>query len=90
MRQVPVYSRKKILLQAAAFFAGLPVIRFFSRKDLTNDETIIMLSENGELVKVDKKRLTAPVKKVNNDELQRWIKKNTDEWKVKKLQEENL
>jgi hypothetical protein len=79
MQQPPrVYSRKKMLLQAATFFAGLPVIGFFSfrykKKNIANDETVVMLSEDGKLVTVDKKLLTAPGKKINNKELQGWIK----------------
>lgn len=73
-----VYSRKKILLQAAAFFAGLPLVGFFSfrhrKKNKTNDETIILLSEDGRLVSISKKLLTSPGKKINNEELQQWIK----------------
>jgi hypothetical protein len=79
MQKIPgVYSRKKILLQAAALISGLPLIGFLSfrykKKNKTNDEAIIMLSEDGKLVKVDKKLLTGSGKKINNEEMQRWIK----------------
>jgi len=78
MRQAPrVYTRKKILLQAIAFFTALPVVGFLSKKNKTDDETIIMLSEDGKLVKIDKKLLTGRGKKINNEELQQWIKNKT-------------
>lgn len=79
MHQAPgVYSRKKILLQAAALFSGLPLIGFLSfrhkKKNDAKDESIIMLSEDGKLVKVDKKLLAGSGKKINNEELRQWIK----------------
>jgi len=78
MRQAPrVYTRKKILLQAIAFFTALPVVGFLSKKNKTDDETIIMLSEDGKLVKIDKKLLTGRGKKINNEELQQWTKNKT-------------
>ena len=78
MRQAPrVYTRKKILLQAIAFFTALPVVGFLSKKNKTDDETIIMLSEDGKLVKIDKKLITGHGKKINNEELQQWIKNKT-------------
>jgi hypothetical protein len=78
MRQAPtVYTRKKILLQAIAFFTALPVVGFLSKKNKTDDETIIMLSEDGKLVKIDKNLLTGRGKKINNEELQQWIKNKT-------------
>ncbi|MBN8857856.1 MAG: hypothetical protein J0H29_05685 [Sphingobacteriales bacterium] len=79
MQQAPGrYSRKKVLLWAAALFSALPLIGLFSSKskkqDKTNNETVIMLSEDGSLVEVDKKLLAGPGEKISNEELRRWIK----------------
>lgn len=64
------------MLWATAVLSALPVIGFFSfrNKSRNSDETIVMLSEDGKLVEIDKKLLSAQDKKISNEELQQWIK----------------
>lgn len=72
-------SRKKFLLAAAAVISSLTIPELVAGKrkrtsPSTNDK-VKMLTQDGTLVEVDKELLASPLKKINNEELQQWIKK---------------
>jgi hypothetical protein len=67
---------KSIGVTAAAAFAGW--VGFSKNKrDLNHGEkdTVRMLTQDGKLVEVDRKYVTASLKKINDDELKQWVKK---------------
>jgi hypothetical protein len=70
-------SRKKFIWWGAAVFTSLATLRFFTRtkeKDRKNN-TVKMLTQDGQLVEVDKNLLGPARKKISNAELQQWVKK---------------
>lgn len=72
-------SRKKFLLWGAALAASVTVFRFFSGKPPSTPaavgDTVKMLTQDGQLVEIDKTLLAATGKKISNEDLQQWIKK---------------
>lgn len=66
-------SRKKILLWGAAALASVTAFRFFKLDKAKKTETVKMLTQDGQLVEVDKNLLAAGGKKITNGELQQWI-----------------
>lgn len=67
-------SRKKMLLWAAAALASVAAFRIFGTAKTTKSETVKMLTEDGQLVEVDKNMLAAGGKKITDKELQQWVK----------------
>jgi hypothetical protein len=69
-------SRKKFLWFTGAAIACAGIFRFFNKKEKENPELVKMLTQDGQLVEVDKKLLAATDnKKITKEELQQWIKK---------------
>lgn len=73
-------SRKKFLQWGAILFGSATFLGFtnFFWKSKNKDQkadTVKMLTQDGQLVEIDKKLLAAPGKKITNEELQRWINK---------------
>ncbi|MBL7728220.1 MAG: hypothetical protein JNM68_11055 [Dinghuibacter sp.] len=79
-------ARRKILVWGAALAASLSAFRFLTGSKKTTlvqrcdpspePETVKMLTQDGQLVEIDKKLLAAtPNSKITNEELQQWIKK---------------
>jgi hypothetical protein len=72
-------SRKKFLLWGTALVASFTALRFFSNKQkpaaATSGDTVKMLTQDGQLVEIDKTLLAASGKKISKEDLQQWIKK---------------
>lgn len=68
-------SRKKILLWVTAILSSLIAMKYvpFSKKN--KKQTVKMLSQDGELVEIDKALLASSGKKISDTELQNWIRK---------------
>lgn len=74
-------TRKKFLLWGAAALSVFTFSRFFPRaaKKQTaagGSNTVKMLTQDGQLVEVDRSMLAASGKKITNEELQQWVSKN--------------
>ena len=71
-------NRKKFLLWSAAVLSSFTALKLFtgSRKNKTTapPDTVKMLTQDGQLVEVDKSLLSSG-KKITNEELQHWVKK---------------
>jgi hypothetical protein len=76
-------NRKKFLLWGAAVLSVITLSRFFPRFTNKNNaatgenKTVKMLTQDGQLVEVDRSLLTASGKKITNEELQQWVNKKT-------------
>lgn len=72
-------SRKKFLLWGSALVASFTALRFFSGKPKSTTsaagDTVKMLTQDGQLVEIDKTLLAATGKKISTEDLQQWIKK---------------
>lgn len=68
-------SRKKFLLWSAAILASASILKFIKGPKKQEEEKIKMLTQDGQLVEIDKKLLANTGKKISNQELQNWIKK---------------
>ncbi len=69
-------SRKKFLLAGVAAFCSALAVRLGIRgsRKAEAGETVKMLTEDGQLVEVNKTMLASRGKKITNGELQKWIK----------------
>lgn len=67
-------SRKNFLLLGVAAISSVTLSRFFGRTKKQKSETVKMLAQDGKLVEIDKKLLSASRKKITDSELQHWIK----------------
>jgi hypothetical protein len=65
-------SRKSFLLWATAVVGSFTAFRFLNRK--SSKETVVMLTEDGKLVTIDKNLLKSGSTKITNPELQAWVK----------------
>jgi hypothetical protein len=81
MQQPTTPTRKKFLLWTAAVISSVTIFKFFTGKkkssrsaDGKNSGTVKMLTQDGKLVEIDKEMLASGSKKINNEELQGWIK----------------
>ena len=72
-------SRKKFLLWGSTLLSSLVFLKFLpgshKRKNEPVTETVKMLTQDGQLVEIDKKLLASSGNKISNEELQKWIKK---------------
>lgn len=72
-------SRKKFLLWGTTLLSSLVFLKFLpgsnKRKNEPVTETVKMLTQDGQLVEIDKKLLASSGNKISNEELQKWIKK---------------
>lgn len=68
-------SRKKIILLGAAILSSVTFFRFFGGSKKEKNETVKMLTQDGQLVEIDKKLLASSGNKITNEGLQQWIKK---------------
>lgn len=72
-------SRKRFLLWGAAAVSTLGAFRLLKwagrKKQEPQPEKIKMLSQDGQLVEIDKNLLKGTGQKISNTELQKWIKK---------------
>lgn len=68
-------SRKNFLLWSAAALASITASRFWGLRKSKATETVKMLTQDGQLVEVDKSLLSAGSKKISNTELRDWVKK---------------
>lgn len=72
-------SRKKFLLWGTALVASFTAFRFFSGKPRSKapaaGDTVKMLTQDGQLVEIDKTLLAATGQKISNEDLQQWVKK---------------
>jgi hypothetical protein len=84
--QAKIPSRRKFVLGLSAFtiMAAIgPALKFsfsslkkvITGKSKIKGKTITMLTQDGKLVQVDEALITSCKRKVNNNELQNWIKK---------------
>jgi len=67
--------RKKFLVWLAAGLGSLTFLNMFLHRKKEKQEMITMLTEDGQLVSIDKNLLPSTEKKVTNTELQQWIKR---------------
>jgi hypothetical protein len=70
----PPSSRKKFLLWSAVVLSSVTVLKFITGAKKTKSDTIKMLTQDGNLVEIDKALLVSS-EKISNKELQQWIKK---------------
>jgi hypothetical protein len=72
-------SRKKFLLWGSALVASFTALRFFSGKAPSTPpavgDTVKMLTQDGQLVEIDKTLLAATGNKISHDDIHDWIKK---------------
>jgi hypothetical protein len=75
-------SRRSFLLKSTAAIAATTFAGWFGfAKHLKkpeaaeNNETVKMLTEDGRLVEIDKKRLPSQTRKIEMEELKTWLKK---------------
>lgn len=68
-------TRKKFLFLGAAILSSLAFLKIIPRTKKENKETVKMLSQNGQLVEIDKAMLASSGKKINDKDLREWIKK---------------
>jgi hypothetical protein len=68
-------TRKKFLIWGAAVLSSLTFMKIFANKQEEKNETIKMLTQDGQLVEIDKKLLTSSAKKISDEELKKWVKK---------------
>ncbi len=76
-KDIKASSRKKFLLWGAALVSSLTVFKFIPGKKKIKpvSETVKMLTQDGQLVEIDKKLLASSGKKISDEELQKWVKK---------------
>ena len=74
-KKINATSRKKFISWTAITVASIAFLDFFTRDKKEKSETVTLLSEDGKLVVIDKKRYASTSRKVTNDELKNWIKK---------------
>ena len=67
-------TRKNFLLWGIATFCSAAVLKFLPKEKKEVAETVKMLTQDGTLVEIDKKLLLSSSKKINNAELQQWVK----------------
>lgn len=67
-------TRKRFLLWGIAAFCSATVLKFLPKGKKEVVETVKMLTQDGTLVEIDKKLLGSSSKKINNAELQQWVK----------------
>ena len=70
-------TRKKFIWLGGAILAWFATSRIFGSQENNKTEKVKMLTEDGNLVEVDKSRLLAGGRKVTNNELQQWVKNKT-------------
>lgn len=68
-------SRKKILLWGTAILSSILAMKYVAFSKKNKKQTVIMLSQDGELVEIDKDLLTSSGKKISDTELQNWVRK---------------
>lgn len=72
-------SRKKFLLWAATAVSSVTALKFLTgtkkKDDATKKSTVKMLTEDGKLVEIDQELVIRSARKINDKELQQWIKK---------------
>jgi hypothetical protein len=68
-------SRKKFLIWSGAILSSLTFLKIFAGRKKPEKNVVKMLTQNGQLVEVDKNLISAAGKKISNQELQHWIKK---------------
>ena len=69
-------SRRKLLYWAAAAFSGVFIWRFNKKVPEAETSPVKMLTEDGQLVEVDPRFLSAG-RKINKEEMQTWVKRKT-------------
>lgn len=79
--QVPP-TRKKFLLWSIATLCTATVLKFITKSDKkesknAQSDTVKMLTQDGTLVEIDRKLLTASAQKISNTELKQWIQKKS-------------
>lgn len=67
--------RKTILLWGAAILSSLIAIKYVPFTKKNKKETVKMLSQDGQLVEIDKELLASSGKKISDTELQNWVRK---------------
>jgi hypothetical protein len=68
-------TRKKFLFLGAAILSSLAFFKIIPHTKNDKKETVKMLTQDGQLVEIDKILLASSGKKINDKELQGWIKK---------------
>ena len=71
----PGTSRKKFLIGGAALLSSLTFFKFFSSRKKPRNDTIKMLTQDGQLVEIDRSLVSSGGRKISNDELKNWVKK---------------
>ncbi len=67
-------TRKKFLFFGAAILSSLAFFKIFPKHKKQKKETVKMLTQDGRLVEIDKTFLASSKKKIDNKELQEWVK----------------
>ncbi len=75
MDKIKNISRKRFLLWGAIIVAGTGILNVINPFKKKKPETFKFLTQDGQLVEVDKKYLESKGVKINNDQLKAWIKK---------------
>ncbi|HEU5054356.1 MAG TPA: hypothetical protein VFT78_14670 [Hanamia sp.] len=68
-------SRKKFLMWSAAVFSTFTISRFVKVPKRKRSQTVKMLTQEGNLVEIDRKFIASPGKRITNLELQHWVNK---------------
>lgn len=67
-------TRKKFLFLGAAILSSLAFFKIIPRTSKEKKETVKMLTQDGKLVEIDKSLIASSGEKINNKDLQEWIK----------------
>ena len=67
-------TRKRFIWFGGAILAWIATSRIFNSQKESKRETVKMLTQDGQLVEVDKSKLLSGGTKITNNELQQWVK----------------
>lgn len=68
-------TRKKFLLWGAAIVSSITFLKILPKPNKNKKVTVKMLTQDGRLVEIDKSLLVSSGTKINDKDLQEWVKK---------------
>ena len=76
LKGIKAYSRRKFLLTGTLAIGSVAVVRKFWLHKSRNKATVKFLTQDGQVVEVNKKHLPGKSKSVTKDQLVKWIWKD--------------